>query len=247
MSINLHSLQVLFCNVYKKTAVYFTELFSIIKVNRGLFMAQTLKEEHRTAIIDSAKEEFLKKGYKDASMRSIANKAKMTVGNLYRYFKNKEDIIVFIVGDTLKEIDGVLKSLTSNSVSFETRVYNIQADTSELRRMLDSLADKLVGIFYSHKIEFKILMLHSKLNDEITEWFAKTIKNLINQSYGIFSYDHESDVLSKAYASSIFAGLREIFKDDELDAKTLKMLIKIYFHSYIDMLDDDIRKIGESL
>ena len=55
-------------------------------------MAQVLKDSLRKAILDAAKEEFLEYGFKDASMRRIAAKANMTVGNLYRYFKNKESI-----------------------------------------------------------------------------------------------------------------------------------------------------------
>ena len=204
-------------------------------------MAQTLKEETREAIIQSAKEEFLEKGYKDASMRSIASKAKMTVGNLYRYFKNKEDINLSIVGDTLKQIDEVLKNLTDNGVSFETRVYDIKADTSQLRRMLDDLADKLVDIYFAHRIEFNILMLHSKLNDEITDWFASTIKNLIKQSYGLFSYEEETNILARSYAVAIFDGLREMFRISDVDADSLKKMIRIYFRSYIEMLDGDIR------
>lgn len=37
-------------------------------------MPQILKDECRKAIIDAAKDEFLQKGYNDASMRSIAQK-----------------------------------------------------------------------------------------------------------------------------------------------------------------------------
>ena len=60
-------------------------------------MAQVLKEAVKDKIIAAAKEEFLKKGYKEASMRAIARKSKMTVGNLYRYFSSKEEMIIHIV------------------------------------------------------------------------------------------------------------------------------------------------------
>ena len=64
-------------------------------------MAQILKEELRKAIIESAKQEFLNNGYENASMRNIAKKANMTVGNLYRYFESKDDIHKQIVSNTL--------------------------------------------------------------------------------------------------------------------------------------------------
>ena len=110
-------------------------------------MAQVLKDEARLAIIEAAKQEFLEKGYKGASMRSIASKAHMTVGNLYRYYKNKEDINLSIVAPTFKEIDQALKSLTSNDVSMETRMFNLKPDVNQLRNKLDDFADKLVEIY----------------------------------------------------------------------------------------------------
>ena len=80
-------------------------------------MAQKLKDDVRLSIIKAAKEEFLEKGYKGASMRSIANKANMTVGNLYRYYKNKEDINLSIVAPTFRLIDSAIKNLSNNNVN----------------------------------------------------------------------------------------------------------------------------------
>ena len=68
-------------------------------------MAQKLKENMRNSIIEAAKKELLTFGYKDASMRNIAKMSNMTVGNLYRYFESKDDLIQNIVTPTLKEIE----------------------------------------------------------------------------------------------------------------------------------------------
>ena len=59
---------------------------------------QVLKEEVRQRIIKSARREFKKCGFEKASMRSIASSDNMTVGNLYRYYKNKEDLYGAIIG-----------------------------------------------------------------------------------------------------------------------------------------------------
>ena len=63
-------------------------------------MAQTLKEEVKSRIIEAAKAEFYDKGYEKASMRTIAKRAEMTVGNIYRYFENKEAVHAYITGST---------------------------------------------------------------------------------------------------------------------------------------------------
>ena len=206
-------------------------------------MAQKLKDESRQAIIQSAKEEFLEKGYKNASMRNIAKKANMTVGNLYRYFPSKEDINRMIVGETLKEINDIIRNITSDSVSMETRVFNIKADVNELSDVMNQLADRLVDVYQKHKIEFNILMMNSGVNKELIEWFSKAINSLIDQHFPIEGFSNEKTILSRRYAIYIFAGMREIFRRTTIEKDQLKVLVKTYLNSYIVMLDSDIRKL----
>ncbi|MBR0461581.1 MAG: TetR/AcrR family transcriptional regulator [Erysipelotrichaceae bacterium] len=209
-------------------------------------MAQILKEEIRNKIVEAAKEEFLEKGYKDASLRSIAQKAGITVGNLYRYFRNKEDINLQIVGPTLDLLEAMLSEMTDNKVSFEAHVFSIRMDTNELIGSLDRLADEMVEIYRGHKIEFNILMMHSKLNDEITDWFANICKTVILQNYPVSIPEADVEKLAHSYASSIFAGMRDLFGNENRELDKLKFYIKIYFRSYVYMLDTDIRKyLGE--
>ena len=42
--------------------------------------------------LDSARELFSRQGYRATSMRQIAEKAGLSVGNLYHHFDNKEEI-----------------------------------------------------------------------------------------------------------------------------------------------------------
>jgi len=58
---------------------------------------QILKDDQRTKIHQAAIDAFIRDGYQKASMRGIAESAGMSVGNLYRYFKNKEDLISHLV------------------------------------------------------------------------------------------------------------------------------------------------------
>ena len=66
-----------------------------------IIMPQVLKQEYRDLILKSALDEFFNHGYNDASMRNIAKNANMTVGNLYHYYKDKEDLFSALVSDTI--------------------------------------------------------------------------------------------------------------------------------------------------
>ncbi len=58
---------------------------------------QVLKDEVRKNIRTAAISTFMEKGYRSASMREIAGLADMSVGNLYRYFKNKDELFGYLV------------------------------------------------------------------------------------------------------------------------------------------------------
>ncbi len=55
-------------------------------------MAQQLKNDVRISILDSAAGCFFEKGYLNTTLSDIAKRAGAAVGNLYRYFRDKEDI-----------------------------------------------------------------------------------------------------------------------------------------------------------
>ena len=53
---------------------------------------QYIKESLRKRILETALTEFDEKGFDGASMRAIAEGSGTSLGNLYRYFKNKDDL-----------------------------------------------------------------------------------------------------------------------------------------------------------
>ena len=54
------------------------------------------KEKRINDITDAAMEIFLKKGYENTTMESIAKKAGISKGGLYHHFKSKDMVLVFV-------------------------------------------------------------------------------------------------------------------------------------------------------
>jgi AcrR family transcriptional regulator len=65
-------------------------------MNGGSFM-QYLKDEVKNRILESALAEFKTMGYSDASMRKIAQNAHVALGNVYRYYVNKQELFNALV------------------------------------------------------------------------------------------------------------------------------------------------------
>ncbi len=57
---------------------------------------QTRKPEIEQKVLSVAREAFLKDGYEKVALRRIAKEAGITVGNLYHYFKSKDDLYMTI-------------------------------------------------------------------------------------------------------------------------------------------------------
>jgi len=78
---------------------------------------QIKKGNVKQKIKKSAKELFFVMPYKDVSMRDVAQKSGMTVGNIYRYYENKEilfDDIVKSCFDEVMTITNLKQSLQTN-------------------------------------------------------------------------------------------------------------------------------------
>lgn len=66
--------------------------------------------ERKNAILRCAEEEFLKKGYAQASLREICAKAEVTTGALYFYFKSKADLFDTLVRDVAIMLQALLEA-----------------------------------------------------------------------------------------------------------------------------------------
>ncbi len=58
---------------------------------------QIAKDNNREAILEAAMQEFLLHGFKEASMRAIAERSGVSLGNIYTYFRSKDEIFCVIV------------------------------------------------------------------------------------------------------------------------------------------------------
>ena len=110
-------------------------------------MAQVLKEAQRSRILSAARQELLQYGYRDASMRRIAQQAQMTVGNLYRYFKNKDELIRVITEPALQRLDALVRELTDDRVTLRQVNAQVGMTCQDLQDRMAVLAGQIVDLY----------------------------------------------------------------------------------------------------
>lgn len=206
-------------------------------------MAQVLKDDLRESILRNASEEFLQQGFEKASMRRIAQNSSMTVGNLYRYFKSKDELSDTIVSPTNSAIDILVKKVSKGKIGLGMSGSDFSASVAELKTMLSEVSDGLVDIYAKHRTELRILMMGSKLNKELTGWFTALIAELISMHFPFGKDDPRVLTMAKCYSEAIFTGIRTLFEDESIEVESLKNMVRVYLNSYIMMLDQSFASL----
>ena len=158
---------------------------------------QVLKEEVRQRIIKSARREFKKRGFEKASMRSIASSANMTVGNLYRYYKNKEDLYGAIIGDLFNEINNLKSNMPEEP---EARLNYLLDGFKELQK--DHRSEWLTLFGGSSGTKFQ------KVADDLHGVLQETLKEVLEKN-------NRRPEIAVPVASAIIYGLNTILRSDK--------------------------------
>ena len=180
---------------------------------------QIKKDDVKNRLLDAAEAEFLEKGFKSASVRSIVKNAETTIGNFYNYFESKEDIFSQIVKTAYNEIVLFIK----NHQSTEPASIPIdQLDIGFLREYLYKLMEGLVP-----KFDEKFLLLvdcakttkYSGVKDNLIDFIGMHFLDHINE----YSPDYKLSEMGPIISSQLIHGIALIVKNykDEKIRRTL--------------------------
>jgi len=188
---------------------------------------QILRESVKHKIISRARDEFLRKGYKNSSMRVIAVSCDLTAGNLYKYFNDKEDLFFAVISPAYKEFKQFfIHHKHAKDPSYE----HIHPET------IKTMLDDVISIFADYRKEFLIIIDGS----EGTR-YEKARKDILNVVKGnlVFhlrnmKYFKSTDVniLTEALSAGFMEGLLEIVRKEN-DINKIKDLVLIYFMFFI--------------
>ena len=102
-------------------------------------------EERKTGIEDAAKELLIKQGFHATSMRDIARRADISLGNVYNYFETKEAIFESIINRYLIVVDQKIKDILEE--------LDEPLDPKDMRRL-----GELIGEMVDQHQDFWLLM-----------------------------------------------------------------------------------------
>ncbi|MCR5201899.1 MAG: TetR/AcrR family transcriptional regulator [Lachnospiraceae bacterium] len=114
------------------------------------------KTESHVRVKKAIRDEFLKKGYKGASIRSIGEKAGMTSAGLYRHYSNKEAMFGAIVEPLINDMNSWMEN-------HKNKKYDLISQDNHNKELFgESISDFVIEVIIPHKEEFLMLTECSK-------------------------------------------------------------------------------------
>ena len=194
---------------------------------------QYQKEDVRKRIVDSAKTEFLRVGYYRASMLQISNRAKVPIGNLYRYFSSKSALFDAIVGTARERIlDGV-----KNGMGFAPKAEKFTEEG--FKNKIQEVAINFLGIARDYQKETILLLQKSEGSayagfiDEIIACVKDLLDERVRKASGT-----PDDFIFNLIADNVTRGAFRILieRPFEEQLEELVKLLTFYFANIDDRL-----------
>jgi TetR/AcrR family transcriptional regulator, fatty acid metabolism regulator protein len=172
------------------------------EISGGLAMNSLNKKERQNLIFDAACRVIREKGFHQARITDIAQRAGISYGLVYHYFKNKSDLFDFIIDQWWTGLFSSMEKADRSAESVESKLGSV------IDYFLDQYEKKpdLVHIFIT-EISRSVPNLTPERLKWIKIFLERTEKIIIQaQSDGILRYD-----VKARYLTYIFIGALENF------------------------------------
>ena len=181
---------------------------------------QVLKESVRNSIVEGAILEFFEYGFQNANMRRIADKANITVGNIYRYYKNKETLFREILLPAERAIDDL------GSFDEELNITSIKTIDD-----VNQLVTFLMSVLKPYTREIYIMTLDSSGSHYLK--IKNQLENMIIQKINAYYPKKFDRYLLKVISASFVKGVFTVFRDNIKNIRRIQdmisQLIVFYF------------------
>ncbi|MBU3848173.1 MAG: TetR/AcrR family transcriptional regulator [Candidatus Acinetobacter avistercoris] len=99
-------------------------------------LMQERMEQNRQSILQSARELIAEGGFKDAQVQAIADKSGVSSGLVYRYFENKNQILIEVLSHAITGEVDILNNIARTDLSAAQKLH--KAVTTFVKRALNS-------------------------------------------------------------------------------------------------------------
>ena len=197
------------------------------------------------AVLACAKKEFLEKGYKDASLRVIAQAAGTSTGSIYTRFKDKAGLFDAIVGPAADQLKDMFVEIQENFHSLDDSTQEAEMGEYTSRHQMEMLE-----YIYDHFDEFRLLLdcsdgtRFSGFVDELVDIEVKytykymEVINCESVKSGVVTEDF-IHIIVTAYFNGMFEVVRHNMSRDDA-RKYIRLLNRYHMQGFSTVFNPEI-------
>ncbi|MBO6585157.1 MAG: TetR/AcrR family transcriptional regulator [Gracilimonas sp.] len=169
------------------------------------------KEQKKLLILESAEELILEKGLDHLNMDEVAERAEVSKGSLYHYFKNKTDLVLGICNKATNMLSGQISDVLIRDLPGIEMVYTIGAT--------------FLNFVRSHPEFFRSMRFFDNLKDT----------DQLGESEYIEMCQSNMDTSFTSMVRAIQIGMQDGSINDSYDAKELAVLLWSTSHGMVNL------------
>lgn len=152
----------------KRRKTIHTFVFKVDYIHKSM---QTTKESTRKLLQKTARDAFLRKGFKAVSMREISKQSGVCLSNIYNYYPCKDDLLHIVLHPLLDAMEALLDNHNNGEY------LSLEVFTSE--EYCHKYMQEIVSIITRYREDLRLLFLGvqgSKLEDYCVQWIERSTK-----------------------------------------------------------------------
>lgn len=200
-------------------------------------MLKKLTEEKLAEVLEAGIAEFAEKGLDGANVNTIAKKAGISVGVLYKYYENKEAFFQACLNKSLGVLESVLQDVIASDdkllVRAEKMIRSVQRYSREcsnyvkMYNVITSTGGKTYAQLYAKEIESITAKVYTRFIERAIE--EGDIRSDINPMMFAFFFDNLLTMLQFSYCCDYYKERAKVYCGEDFledDEKVVSELVK---------------------
>lgn len=192
-------------------------------------MTQYKKDDIKQRIEDAALSIFSKKGYLNTKISDIACDAGVSVGNIYRYYKNKDEIFYSVMPDSF---------FSEFLEAIRDKISAAQGGLKEGSNMFAQAAGSFIGFMMEHRERIIIIFTGSKgtkyegFKAGYVDELLLAVKAFYSEKYAEYINRYRNDSVIRLIFESLIYAYGYILSQNVKDEEMADMLAQLNLYHF---------------
>ncbi len=191
-----------------------------------------IPEAKRKRILDAATTEFADYGFENTSIQQIAKKAEISVGSVYKYFENKEELFSMVVKEGLSSLEELLLTHSASDEDVIVKAEKVLKELLKFSKRHPQLIKLYCAVTTGNNTEFSQMLaqrvesISAKVYTEVIKSAQKSgdVRNDIDPQFFAFLLDNIFMMLQFSTSCDYYKERFKVYIGDDVENNEDKLL-----------------------